>query len=306
MNKISCKRDRNYTILKEKQMMEGKLQWHVAFAATLKIELNQELKKMQILVEHLLGKKPMQIDLLVIKKEKNQQIEKNIGRIFKTYNIIEYKSPDDYISINDFYKVYGYACFYQSETESVGEIDPRELTITFVCYHYPRKMLQHIKEVRGISSIQREAGIYELIGDPIKMQVIVVKELSKEENYWLQILRNDLQSGGELRELLERYESKKDQPDYQAMMDVVTRANWEKLEEERDMCEALKELFAEEFQEATEIGKEIGERIGEKRKSKEVSLGLKKIGMTTQEIAQIVGEQIEIVQEWICAEQEEK
>lgn len=195
-------------------MMEGKLQWHVAFAATLKIELNQELKKMQILVEHLLGKKPMQIDLLVIKKEKNQQIEKNIGRIFKTYNIIEYKSPDDYISINDFYKVYGYACFYQSETESVGEIDPRELTITFVCYHYPRKMLQHIKEVRGISSIQREAGIYELIGDPIKMQVIVVKELSKEENYWLQILRNDLQSGGELRELLERYESKKDQPDY--------------------------------------------------------------------------------------------
>lgn len=287
-------------------MMEGKLQWHVAFAATLKIELNQELKKMQILVEHLLGKKPMQIDLLVIKKEKNQQIEKNIGRIFKTYNIIEYKSPDDYISINDFYKVYGYACFYQSETESVGEIDPRELTITFVCYHYPRKMLQHIKEVRGISSIQREAGIYELIGDPIKMQVIVVKELSKEENYWLQILRNDLQSGGELRELLERYESKKDQPDYQAMMDVVTRANWEKLEEERDMCEALKELFAEEFQEATEIGKEIGERIGEKRKSKEVSLGLKKIGMTTQEIAQIVGEQIEIVQEWICAEQEEK
>lgn len=89
-------------------------------------------------------------------------------------------------------------------------------------------------------------------------------------------------------------------------MDVVTRANWEKLEEERDMCEALKELFAEEFQEATEIGKEIGERIGEKRKSKEVSLGLKKMGMTAEEIAQIVGEQIEIVQEWICAEQEEK
>ncbi len=36
-------------------------------------------------------------------------LNKSVGdRIFRTYNIIEYKSPDDYLSINDFYKVYGY------------------------------------------------------------------------------------------------------------------------------------------------------------------------------------------------------
>ena len=55
-------------------MTEGKLQWHVAFASTLRIELFQEIEKMQILTEQLLGKKPMQIDLLIIKKEKEQQI----------------------------------------------------------------------------------------------------------------------------------------------------------------------------------------------------------------------------------------
>ena len=37
-------------------------------------------------------------------------------------SIIEYKSPDDYLTINDFYKVYGYCCFYQSDTEHVCEI----------------------------------------------------------------------------------------------------------------------------------------------------------------------------------------
>ncbi len=36
-------------------------------------------------------------------------LNKSVGdRIFRTYNIIEYKSPDDYLSINDFCKVYGY------------------------------------------------------------------------------------------------------------------------------------------------------------------------------------------------------
>ena len=99
-----------------------KLQWHTAFYAAIRIELGEELDKLQIEEEHLLGKKPMQIDLLVIKKEKGKSINKNIGRFFRSHNIIEYKSPEDYISINDFYKVYAYTCFYQSDTEKVEEI----------------------------------------------------------------------------------------------------------------------------------------------------------------------------------------
>ena len=47
---------------------------------------------------------------------------------FREHNIIEYKSPDDYLGINDFYKAYGYVCFYQSDTEEEGQINPEELT----------------------------------------------------------------------------------------------------------------------------------------------------------------------------------
>lgn len=112
------------------------MQWHPAFAAVLRIELADEMKNLDIKDEYMLSKKPMQIDVLVVKKEKKEPLKKNIGRIFRTYNIIEYKAPDDYVSVNDFYKVLGYTCFYQSDTGRVMEIDPDEITITFVCSHF--------------------------------------------------------------------------------------------------------------------------------------------------------------------------
>ena len=41
---------------------------------------------------------------------------------------------------------------------------------------------------------------------------------------------------------------------YQALADAVMRANWEKLKEGLNMCEALKELFADDLRESREQG----------------------------------------------------
>ena len=79
-------------------MRQQPLQWHPAFQAA------------------------MQIDLLIIKMEQGKRIEKSIGRLFRRYNIIEYKGPSDYLSINDFYKVTAYACLYQSDTQKMMKI----------------------------------------------------------------------------------------------------------------------------------------------------------------------------------------
>ena len=87
------------------------IEWHPAFTASLQIEFEDEADKIIFESEHLLSKKPMQIDELVIKVHDNEKIQKNIGRIFRKHNIVEYKSPEDYLTINDFYKVYGYCCF---------------------------------------------------------------------------------------------------------------------------------------------------------------------------------------------------
>lgn len=100
------------------RMTKRKVQWHPAFAAALRIELEKELEDLIIEEEHLLSHKPLQIDILLIKKTSKQQLDKNIARIFKEHNIIEYKSPNDSLSINDFYKVLGYACIYQADTKN--------------------------------------------------------------------------------------------------------------------------------------------------------------------------------------------
>ena len=41
---------------------------------------------------------------------------------------------------------------------------------------------------------QEDSGIYYLIGDAIPIQLVIVPKLSKEHNYWLNNLRNDLKA----------------------------------------------------------------------------------------------------------------
>lgn len=44
---------------------DDKIQWHPAFDAALQIELGDEAKYLEFESEHMLTKKPMQIDVLV-------------------------------------------------------------------------------------------------------------------------------------------------------------------------------------------------------------------------------------------------
>ena len=126
--------------MEEKRQEEVDLiQWHPTFFADVQVELRKESEKLSFQSEYQLSKKPMEIDVLIIKKKTEEPIEKNIGRIFRKYNIVEYKSPTDYLGIDDFYKVYGYACFYKADTGQENEIPVEELTITFVSTGYPRK-----------------------------------------------------------------------------------------------------------------------------------------------------------------------
>ena len=77
-------------------MEKTKLQWHPAFGAALRITLQDEMQYLEMHEEYLLSKKPLQMDILIIKKLRDVQIKKTIGRIFRKHNIIEYKSPDAY------------------------------------------------------------------------------------------------------------------------------------------------------------------------------------------------------------------
>ena len=280
-------------------MTDGRLQWHSGFSAALRVELEEELDELCIEDEHMLSKKPMQIDVLVVKKKREQPIRKNIGRIFRKHNIIEYKSPEDYLSVNDFYKVYGYTCFYQSETKRVKEIPPEEITITFICNHYPQKLLEHLKKFKRIEVEKQETGIYYLLGDSFPIQLVIVKELSKEENYWLQNLRCNLKTGEEIQEVVRRYEQVKHKAYYSDVMNLIVRANQKKMEEEKNMCEALNELFAEELKEADlrgrKEGRKEGRNVGKIEKLKELVQKKLAKNQSIERIADDLVEDVEVI-----------
>ena len=247
----------------DEMQKEKNLQWHPAFYATAQIELQEEAAYLEFENEHQLSTKPMSIDVLIIKNEQNRKIKKNIGSIFRKYNLVEYKSPNDYISIDTFYKIYGYACFYKADTGGADTISIEDMTITLFGSRYPRALIKHLKEVRGYRVVKQEAGIYYVYGDRIPIQILVGNELSPEENLWLRSLTNELKSPEIMGRLLEDYQKHKENTWYQSAMDIIVRANEKKIKEDKEMaCDALMELMtdlmADQLEERLREGMEKG------------------------------------------------
>lgn len=65
--------------------------------------------------------------------------------------------------------MYAYACLYQSDTDRVMEVDPEEITLTFVCMRYPRKLLGHLKKARGMKEEKEMCeALRELFADELQ------------------------------------------------------------------------------------------------------------------------------------------
>ena len=95
-------------------MSDRKIQWHPGFTAAMHLELSEYKDKLVFEKEYNLNTKPLEIDLLIIKKESDAHISNEIGRFFKGHNILEYKSPEDHLNIDSFFKTTAYACLYKS------------------------------------------------------------------------------------------------------------------------------------------------------------------------------------------------
>ena len=274
------------------------LQWHPAFYADIQIELEAEADLLIFENEHQLGTKPKEIDVLIVKKEQEVPVRKNIGRIFRKYNIVEYKSPTDYLSIDDFYKVYGYACFYKADTSREDSIKIQDITITFVCHRYPRSLIRHLKEERGYQITGVEDGIYYIIGDKIPIQMILTKELSEKHNLWLKSLTDDLE-GADIRwRLIEQYGEHKENKLYKSVMNLIVRANQDKFKEVKTMCEALEELMKDEMEAKKAEGKMEGKTEGKAESVLDLLVDLGEVPEKLQ--AEIMGQKNpEILKQWI-------
>ena len=226
--------------------IESVIQWHPAFCAAIELELREDKNILRYEREHNLSKMPLRIDLLVIKKSPNETIKNEIGDFFKGNNIMEFKSPDDEINIDTFYKVLSYACMYKSETGNVDEIKDTDITISLIREGKPIKLLEQLDAKYGVD--MKTSGIYRIEKMLFPLQIIVTRELDPKSHIWLKALSRSLKHD-EAENLICSFEELQDEEDKQnadAVMNLTVGVNetlFCQILEENDMGEALKKVL---------------------------------------------------------------
>ncbi|GHU73328.1 hypothetical protein FACS189450_12910 [Spirochaetia bacterium] len=197
------------------------IHWHAAFYEAIQLELDDYKGVFEFKPEFQLTAEPLRIDTLIIKKIRNVSIGKNFAQIFRSDNVLEYKSPDDYLSVKDFYKAYSYACLYTAVTPNA---DISDITLTFVETRYPKELIRHLREVRHYSITEPWPGIHRVVGDILPIQILESRKLSTLDNIWLRGLNPGLDRKSTSIILEKSGEKEKGAP-IRAYLEVFLRAN---------------------------------------------------------------------------------
>lgn len=260
------------------------LYWHSAFATGLRYELDGYTDQLQIETEHQLSKEALRIDMLVIKKAKELEIEKNIGRIFKEHNIIEYKSPSDYLSISDYNKVKGYAYLYSA----FENITPQQITVTFIVPEINDSLKSYLLDIEGFEIDSVDDGILYIKDSSFSVQVIEQRKLSVDKNLFVATL-NKAVTAVNLSKLLNELSRQNVTFKNNPFVEVVTRAN------PKTFKEAVKMQAEQTFEEVVrELGAEIG-LTDNMHRMKEIAKKMLNVGDPLEKIALITDLDIETI-----------
>ena len=247
-------------------MAESKIQWHPGFYAGMEAEFQTYQVTMER--EFQLTRGPLSIDLLIIKKLTDEKIENQIGNIFRRYNIVEYKSPDDELSIDVFYKTQAYACLYKASGDFTDEIPADEVTVTLCRDTHPKELLKELA-LSGFDITEQFPGVYYVSGKGFfPTQIIVSGELESAEHAVLRILSNHAKEE-DVKEFLKQTVSFNKQGDLMradAILQVSASANfalYQKIyKEEPNMCQALYEIMKDDIDIRVQQGMQQGIQQG--------------------------------------------
>jgi hypothetical protein len=259
---------------------QEKIKWHPAFYAAAELELKENIEELEFEREHNLSKEPIRMDLLILKN--NAVIIKNeIGRIMRKYNIIEYKSPGDGMSIDDFAKTLGYAFLYKGYSETVNKIPMEELTVSMFRAANPRKLFAELKK-EGHKIEEKYPGIYYVTNNLLfPVQIVVTQELNPETHSSLRIL-TDQAKAADISRFLEqarKLERPVDRDNIDAVLQASVAANfelYEKIRRNSVMCQAMRELMKDEINEERREARREGRQEGRQEGILETLLSLAK------------------------------
>ena len=244
-----------------------KLQWHPAFCAATELELRQDLDVLELIPEYNLSKKPLQIDLVIIKKmDWKRTLQNEIGHIMRVHNILEYKGPGDELTIDSFFKVIGYASLYKAQGIAVNKIPASEVTVSFFRNAYPKALFLELKK-EGYILKKMYPGIYYVRGKvPFPVQVVVTSQLERKAHCSLRVLTTqvEMQDAELFLEQIHYLESKNERSNIDSVLQVSVNANkqvYSLLRRQNEMCEALRELMKDEIEKELENKLEQGEKL---------------------------------------------
>ena len=247
---------------KREENMSRIIQWHPAFYSGLELELREFKDDLIFETEYELSRKPLRMDVLIIKKKQGTKLKHPFASFFRDYNIIEYKSPKDNLTIDDFYKVIGYALFYKSLGRTVNSIPIESLSVSIFKSTYPRNLFEHLRK-HGDEIIDVADGIYEIRGESVPVQVVVTGKLSQEGHSVLKILQGgaDQQTFKSFINEVASYETSEDRQNIASVLEVCISANddlYRMIKEDDSMSEKVKSLLEQEYEERENIGMERG------------------------------------------------
>lgn len=234
-------------------MEDTKIQWHPGFVAAMNLEFMDNREDLAFESEHNLNTKPLEIDLLIIRKNCNAKISNEIGEFFKGHNIIEYKSPRDSLDIDVFYKCGAYAGLYKSYGKMLDERKANDITVTIIRDSKPRELFKSLKKY-GYKISYPYQGIYYIHRNTwFPTQIIATKELPSKTHTWLRSLSEKLEEE-DICELLDcrvRLKNVADRKMADSVLEVALEANKRILEEWKgdfNMFESLMEIIEPQIQ----------------------------------------------------------
>ena len=230
-----------------------RIQWHPAFCSAMKLELKENKDSLSFQDEYTLNNQPLKMDLLIIKILEDVQIKNDIGRIFRRFNVLEYKSPGEEMDDDVYLKVVSYSLLLKIYKNESGDMSIDDITITLVREGKPLGLFKWLRK-RGFKVKKVKDGIYYAEKEYcIPTQILVTKDLDPVEHEWLKALTRDAEIA-DIKQLINSIKSLENKHERQmadSVLQVTIEANKRKYEhimEDEIMCEALRELFAPEVE----------------------------------------------------------
>ena len=257
----------------------SRIQWHTGFVHAMRLYLKDYEDDIEFNEEFQLTRKPLSIDLTVVKKPDDLVINNNIGRFFRKHNILEYKSPKDELNLETFYKVQAYALLYMispANCDTYGApVCENDITISIVRAAYPRELMKNLKKL-GYTIHEDIRNIYHIGGAQFPMQLVITKSSSDSEKsdraekdiIWLNALTADI-TEDTYNDFLNNVNllDGKHSMFAESIFAIVSDANEKKIETWKEahsmMNDAMRRIMAKELKESKDEGLAEGRSEGQ-------------------------------------------